>query len=257
MTVPLWLTGETPIAHRGLYSEKLPENTLGAFRLAIENKLPVEFDLQLTSDNKLIVFHDRNLLRLTGQHMTVTTNKLCNIQKHPILNSGGESIPSFEEFLGLIRGQIPLVIELKPAKIRHRERAWAIREALKNYDGQFVIQSFDPRIVRWLKNNSDFTVGLIVGRYRDPTASRELRARFEKLWLADYLDPSKMIKPDFIAHDLKTLSPAISELIREKKNLPLITWTVNSEDKIRQARALADNYIFESMTVDQIFAQPK
>ena len=57
----------TVIAHRGIHDNKeIPENSLKAFKLSIENNLTIELDIQLTKDNHLIVFHDANLKRMTG-----------------------------------------------------------------------------------------------------------------------------------------------------------------------------------------------
>ena len=54
------------IAHRGLHNEIVPENSMLAFKKAIEKNIAIELDLQITKDNKVIVFHDRNLKRMTG-----------------------------------------------------------------------------------------------------------------------------------------------------------------------------------------------
>ena len=53
------------IAHRGA-SAHAPENTLSAFKLAIDQGADViEFDVQLSSDKSVVVYHDHSLERTT------------------------------------------------------------------------------------------------------------------------------------------------------------------------------------------------
>ena len=55
------------IAHRGIHNNlDIPENSIKSFKEAIKQKLPIEFDVQLTKDNKIIIFHDYNLKRMTN-----------------------------------------------------------------------------------------------------------------------------------------------------------------------------------------------
>ena len=61
-----WLV-ERCIAHRGLHTDKLPENSLGAFENAIKNSYPIELDVHLLKDGTLAVFHDEVLSRVTGK----------------------------------------------------------------------------------------------------------------------------------------------------------------------------------------------
>lgn len=54
------------IAHRGLHSDGVCENSLEAFRRAIEAGYGIELDVHLTADGKLCVIHDCYLSRMTG-----------------------------------------------------------------------------------------------------------------------------------------------------------------------------------------------
>ena len=56
----------TPIAHRGLH-EGVPENSRAAFTRAIEEKYAIEADVRRTKDGTLVIIHDDNLKRLTGE----------------------------------------------------------------------------------------------------------------------------------------------------------------------------------------------
>ena len=55
------------IAHRGVHDNKeIPENSMKAFKLALDKKYNIEFDIHVTKDEKLVIFHDDNLARMTG-----------------------------------------------------------------------------------------------------------------------------------------------------------------------------------------------
>lgn len=61
------------LAHRGLVSEFVPENTLKAFADAIDAGADViETDVQATSDGVAVIFHDADLLRLAGVNKKIS-----------------------------------------------------------------------------------------------------------------------------------------------------------------------------------------
>lgn len=107
------------MAHRGA-SVKCPENTLSAFRQAIDDKADwIELDVQMTGDGVVICTHDPNLRRVTGENRKVSSMTYEEIQK---LDAGaffseeytGEKIPTLEEVMELAAGKIKLNIEMKP-----------------------------------------------------------------------------------------------------------------------------------------------
>ena len=61
------------IAHRGYHNNKkgIPENSVLAFKKAIDNNYLIELDVRLTKDKKLVVFHDGNLKRVCGVNKSV------------------------------------------------------------------------------------------------------------------------------------------------------------------------------------------
>ena len=65
--VPDWLLHH-PIAHRGLHdvAHAIAENSLPAFWAATRAGYPVELDVRLLADGEVVVFHDRELDRLTS-----------------------------------------------------------------------------------------------------------------------------------------------------------------------------------------------
>ena len=55
-------------AHRGLFDNDsdAPENSLAAFKKAVDAGYGIELDVQLSKDDKLVVFHDATLKRMCG-----------------------------------------------------------------------------------------------------------------------------------------------------------------------------------------------
>ena len=104
-----WLL-KSPVAHRGLHGNGIPENSAAAFENAIKNDYPIEMDIQLTSDCVPVVFHDDNMKRMTGVDANVQTKTLAEV-KQMCLADTDERIMTFEEFLDFVDGRVPLVIE--------------------------------------------------------------------------------------------------------------------------------------------------
>jgi hypothetical protein len=100
-------------AHRGVHDNiRIPENSIIAFKEALNNKLNIELDVQLTKDNILIVFHDNNLKRMTGIDKNInelTYNELRNLK---LLNTN-EHIPTFKDVLEL-KGNSAKLIPRRP-----------------------------------------------------------------------------------------------------------------------------------------------
>ncbi len=108
-----WLT-ERPIAHRGYHdmNKTIWENTLSAFQRAVEAGFAIECDLHYASDGVPVVFHDDDLERLCnipGDVRAKTSGELS------LMTIGGtkDRVPKLKDMLNLVKGKVPLVIELK------------------------------------------------------------------------------------------------------------------------------------------------
>ena len=131
-------------AHRGYHDKPvIPENSLPAFRRAIERGFGAELDVHLLKDGTLAVFHDSNLRRcanVEGEIEDLTLDELKQLR----LEGTDEQIPTFDEVLALFEHATPLIIELKTARGNHKALAKAVCERLDSYQGEFCIESFDP-----------------------------------------------------------------------------------------------------------------
>ena len=136
------------IAHRGLHDNKtIPENSLAAFRNAVEHGYGVELDVYLTDDGTLIVHHDPSLKRTCGVKIHPEKIDSSHLENYRLMNTD-ETIPRLKDVLELVDGKIGLVIEIKTTRKVDAVCA-AVRDMLKDYKGEYWIESFDPRIVRW------------------------------------------------------------------------------------------------------------
>ena len=98
----------TPVAHRGLHDAEKPENSMSAFRAAIEHGFTIEIDVHLSSDGHLVVFHDDNLKRVCGVDKKVAKCTLAEL-KTMKLKGTEETIPTFDEFLALVDGKVGIL----------------------------------------------------------------------------------------------------------------------------------------------------
>ena len=142
------------IAHRGLFckDQSVPENSLAAVVNACEHGYGMELDVQLSRDGKVVVFHDDTLDRMCGVNSRV--NELTYDELSELSLAGtDQSIPLFAEVLKTVSGKGPLIVELKTCSKR-AELCRKTYDLLKEYKGEYCIESFDPFIVRWFKKNA-------------------------------------------------------------------------------------------------------
>ena len=101
-------------AHRGLFDNNsdAPENSIAAFKKAVDAGYGIELDVQLSKDNKLVVFHDATLNRMCGIDGKVWEYTLEELKQFRLLGSN-EQIPTFEEFLAVVDGKVPFILEYK------------------------------------------------------------------------------------------------------------------------------------------------
>ena len=106
------------VAHRGA-AGKAPENTMASIRQAIEDKTDwVEIDVQETADGKVVVVHDSDFMKLSGNSIKVWDATLAQLGDIDVGSwfaeeFSSERVPTLQQVLELCRGRANLVIELK------------------------------------------------------------------------------------------------------------------------------------------------
>ncbi len=229
-------------AHRGLYlkDQTVSENSVAAFRRAVEHGYGAELDVQLSADGKVVVFHDDDLKRMCGVDKPVNALTYAELKELP-LGKGIERIPLFTEVLETVGGKVPLIVELKSGK-QNAELCGKTLEILKKYNGPYCIESFDPRIVRWFKKNAPKIVrGQLSDQYRNaPSVPAVLR------FLLKNLCGNFLAKPHFIAYRHEDAKDCLNfRLCKNWFHLLTVAWTVRDGDDLEMIKRQFDLIIFE------------
>ena len=229
-------------AHRGLHdnTSDAPENSMRAFRKAVEAGFGIELDVQMTKDGIPVVFHDYTLKRVCGAEGKVCMRTYEELQQLSLYGTD-QKIPSFEDVLKLVDGQVPLIVELK-IEATDTSVCPAADKLLSEYRGMYCIESFNPLGVLWYRRNRKKVVrGQLadafhkVGEYKGPLYFLLQNLLFN--WLG---------KPDFIAYNHKYPEMLSRSLCRGLYRNTAAAWTIKSQEELDEAMKHFDIYIFDS-----------
>lgn len=244
------------VAHRGLHTgdSRIPENSLPAFKAAAEAGFAIEFDLQLSKDGQVVVFHDDTLNRVCGIDNRVdfyTYEELCGFG----LCGTDEKIPLFSELLELVDGRVPLLIEFKNGpknkelcgkayelirKYRAGGFSGALREKTEKRNYDLCIESFSPIIVRWFRKNApEIMRGQLACPIKDYRGSVGLPLAI----LLSNVMLNCLGRPHFVAYDVhkRSIPVKLCDLLGAMR----FVWTVRPDNDIRTLERKNDSIIFE------------
>lgn len=232
-------------AHRGLFSNTglIPENSLLAFRHAVENGYGIELDVQLTKDNQVVVFHDNTLSRMCGIDVQVrdkTYRELCELT----LLSTDCKIPLLSEVLKLVDGKVPLLIEIK-LPVFSTLTCHLVDELLRSYKGKYCIESFNTLALLWYRlNRPDVVRGQLSANLTRPVAD----GGFFLCFLVKYLLTNFLARPDFIAFCYKDTLNLSYLLNKYLFRAATFAWTIDSPKAYADSYKKFDSYIFEGFS---------
>ncbi len=236
-----WLK-ESPFAHRGLHNQhdKVPENSLEAFRRARDKGYAIELDVVLTADGVPAVFHDYTLKRMTGLDRKVSETPWPEVNKLNLLDSR-QGIPRLKDVLELVKDQVPILIEVKNEDQVGKLEEAVIKE-LEGYQGRYSIQAFNPFVLRHFVEHAPHMIrGQISGSFKGEDLA------WWKKFLLRWLLMNSASKPHYVAYETGALPRWLAARLKTK-GLYVLTWTVSCPgDYVRDMR-YADNVIFEDMT---------
>ena len=227
------------IAHRGYYNNKkgIPENSVIAFKKAIDNNYLIELDVRLTKDKKLVVFHDDNLKRVCGVNKRVKDLTYKELLKYNLFDTT-QKVPLFSEVIKLVNGRVPILIETKFHN-RYGILEKILINELSNYKGLYAIQSFYPLSLLWFKTNTKhIPIGLLSSNFKNNKNS--LKKLIGKTLILDLF-----FKTDFISYDLKGLPNNYLSLKKDKKKI--VIWTIKNKKDYDLAKKYTDALICENM----------
>lgn len=205
--------------HRGLFNNKtIFENTIPAFSKSIEHGFGIELDVRMTKDNVLVVFHDDNCKRMFDEWFKINDLTYPALLKYDL---NGSHIPTLSDTLEFIDGRVPIIVEVKEGHDRNLI-ALKVAEMLDGYDGEFMVESFDPLIVRWFKKHRpQFVRGQLVmpmKKYDNGLIGFIMRFRLTHF----------LTKPDFYAYEYSLGTNKISRFFLKKFAPKICVWTVKS-----------------------------
>ena len=233
------------IAHRGFFNNvDIPENSLSAFKKAVENNYGIELDVQMTKDGKLVVFHDESLKRICGIDKKLTDCNLVELLNYNLLNTN-KKIPLLKDVLDVLNKDTPLIIEIKPEGecIKTCEKTI---ELLKTYDRNYTIESFNPLVVGYLrKYHKEIIRGqLAYNMLKDKEEKSNVLRKFN----CTYLLENFLTRPDYIAYDINNMNNLSFKIISKLYKGECVAWTIKNEEQLKESRKYYQQFIFDSFT---------
>ena len=233
-------------AHRGLHNERMPENSLAAFRAAVSAGFGIELDVRLTSDGELVVFHDDTLDRMTGESGRVDARTLSELKMIRLGNSD-EKIPTFKEVLELVAGRVPLLVELKEDAGKYGVTEKAV-ELLRDYKGEFIIESFNPLAMGRVKK----LMPEVLRGFLSENFVSQKKYRKPMYFVLQHQLLNFVCRPDFIAYRHNDYSNGSLKFVRRAFGAATLAWTVRSKEEEREAYSHGfDGVIFEGYLPDK------
>lgn len=230
-------------AHRGLHGEGKPENSMAAFRSALNHGYGIELDVHLLKDGNLAVIHDANLKRTTGREGFIEDLETQDLWQYN-LEGTPQVIPTFREVLELFDGKAPLIVEIKVERNNYARLCETVCNMLDDYNGLYCLESFDPRAVHWLKKNRpDLLRGQLTENFlKSPTSKLP--------WILKFCLTHQIFNfltvPDFVAYKYKDRKQIGNTLVRKLWGTARVTWTIRNKQDYQTAKKEGWIPIFEN-----------
>jgi glycerophosphoryl diester phosphodiesterase len=236
-----------PLAHRGLHdpAKGVIENSLSAFRAAIEAGYGIELDVQRSADDVAVVFHDDDLDRLTDATGAFQDYRAADLRRMGLRGSS-DTIPTLQEVMALVAGKVPVLVEIKEnwntMEDTDGRLEAAVAAVLAGYPGPVAVMAFNPHCIAHMARLApDLPRGLTTEAY-DPVLNAPIPAE-----VCDHLreiPDYDRTGSSFISHQASDLGrPRVAEL--KAQGAAILCWTIRSPEAEAAARKVADNVTFE------------
>ena len=229
-----------PIAHRGLWSpDGPPENSLGAFQAACAAGYSIELDVQLSADGEAMVFHDDDLMRMTGVAGRLSDRTAAELAELRLVGTD-EPIPTLGETLTLVGRRALVQVELKTPYGQVGPLEQRVHETIIDHTGPVCVIGFNPYSHAWFAERFPGVLrGLDSYSYdHAPQITEAQRRSFAAL------EHVAIARPHFLALGLDMLPSEKASRYRAE-GLPIVAWTVRKPEQWDAVREGCDNLIFE------------
>ena len=232
-------------AHRGLHdrAQGIPENSMAAFRRAVEHGFGAELDVHLMADGNLAVVHDSSLKRVCGKDVLIEDLTAEDLKDYPLMETE-ERIPLFQDVLALFEGKTPLVIELKVERGNANALTDAVMAALEGWGGTYCVESFHPAVLLRLKERYPKVLrGQLSQNFlRDSeVGGLSLPVRF----MQTNLLTTAATQPDFIAYKWQDRGNVSLRLMKALYGVHEVNWTVRDRGTMEALDRAGATSIFE------------
>jgi glycerophosphoryl diester phosphodiesterase len=239
-----WLSAR-PIAHRGLHdaARGIVENTPSSVAAAVAAGYGIEVDLQITADGEAMVHHDGALGRLTDGQGDLAAMSAAELKRVPY-KATADRMMTLGELCDLVGGRATLVLELKSRFDGDQRVVARTAEVVEAYAGPVAAMSFDPACIQALRAIAPgLPRGIVAEHCYDHAEWNDLPPGQKRVMA--YLLHAPRSRPHFIAYAVRDLPALAPVLARMLLRMPLLTWTVRTDDDQRCAKRWADQMIFE------------
>ena len=222
----------------------VPENSVPAFRAAIEHGYGIRMDVRLTRDGVPVVFSDNLVARMCAANGTIENSTLEELKKLR-LEGTEETIPTLKEALDVVDGQVPVLLNILVENGDYDAISDQVCDVVDEYEGVFAIESLDPRVLRWFrKQRREFVRGQVID-YRHSTGSS-----FKNL-LWDFLCASLLMnfltEPDYISSRRDQKCNPSLWICRVLYRVQRMTWTIRSMEEYEEAKTDGAVVVFEEI----------
>lgn len=231
-------------AHRGYHDidQGIPENSMPAFKRALDHGYGIELDVHLSLDGEIVVFHDDTLKRICASTETVEELTAKDLTSRR-LSGTREHMPLLKDVLKLVNGQVPLLIELKIPTKEADELCSKVNELMKEYTGPYLIQSFNTMGLKWYKRHAPHVL-------RGQLSSNLVKSDPDKPWLyrfaVKHMLCNALGRPDFISYKLLDLPNPSLGILKRFYRTPVAVWTLRTPSALRTGKKNYDMQIFEN-----------
>lgn len=242
---------QVKFAHRGIHNNKenTPENSMLAFKKAVELGYGIELDIRETKDNIIVVFHDDTLKRMCKDDRRVDELTFDQLQQLTLLKTD-ERIPTLIDVLTLVNGKVPLLVEYKASLPGSpcSDICRRANELLKRYDGKYAIESFNYLVLDWYKKYMPHILRgqLGMGMQCYDVALGKVEAKqisMHKRRMVTYLLCNYIGRPHFISYRWQDINLCVR--LNKILGANISCWTVTNKNDSDKLLETYDSIIFE------------
>jgi glycerophosphoryl diester phosphodiesterase len=226
------------------FGHNKPDNSIEAYEEALRHGYGIVMDVRITKDGVPVTFSDHELWRMCSMDGKVELTKYEKLKNYKLLETE-QGIPSLEEALDVVDGQVPVLLNIHSWKENHGFLCTRICEVLDKYEGIVAIESLDYRVVRWFKN---YRPNVIRGQMLEKRSMggfevMSTAGQFAREWLLT----NWLTKPDFISCHLADRDGISLRFCKLLYHVPLIYWTICTTQEYEIAREDDAVVVFEDI----------